>query len=1086
MSEELDIDEVWGLYAEEGGQSLDDIEESLLILQKSPADNGAIAHLFRAMHTYKGNARMLGLAVIESVAHQAEDMIGLVRDEGIALDAEMAALLLEATDCLRGMLELSVKNQQDVPATLAGDLCPRMRQKFVSCVSGNSAANIRFDEPPTSTVLVEVEVEPETTAADATAETEVRAIIFDSLDSGSLANDPVYREIFFGMAHDILHEMHAALAEREADAALQAVAEEVERLRHAAEQIDMLEWQVILMDYLGILAPTVQQAAALTARLQALYELEFAKSVPIEHKQTEALAQVSDDPVRCFLDAMAVPLKQLSHLSQLLYAEDKQATLSAVKTVGEEIKMLAAGHGFVRVEDTADRILTIADTGIEALQARFRQQEFLLYEELAAVAEVLLEDRQGLSLDPQAILRNWCADHIFENLLEMRSVLERIKCQEDIAEQCQLMMDLLRRVFHAAAFYEMETVAHLSMAMVDLFARVQSGEMTADPVLQHLSKSFISDVEIILDTAGLGETPDMEAIEKLLQAAADASFTSSGGLSLALIEMRLGLPKSFHKVLTAENVKTVLAGLDSGRHFYIIRADLNQDEDLAAHFLNWIDSGAAQVISNITIYEGNRSLFDFLITSPLDKVGIHEALLRLDPNSRCLYLETELIDRQAGAEPQQSAAVEQEQTAAVQPGLAVDILEVIGELVTGQAMAQHLLADLYDTDCMQALDAEMSGADFNWQLARRNIRQQTEIWREKLEKLKQLEGHNAALLNRLQDEAISMRVRPAALLLKPLVTFSEVLAQQYNRQVVLVTDGEDLELDFSMLENLKMPLRSLLSFVVSQSIEPVEQRMTAGKHGRGRIVVQLARHEEHVQVIVEDDGVGIDLDRVRQRLTALGRQVSNPELGVVLENGFGEVGNHDIGGIDLAAVHQQLRQWGGGLEVGNADCGGTRFVITLPLAMVVVEGMVVRVGKVQYVIPISVIQRIVRAGHDRVMQISADGGGQMLRLTANEVLPILMLSGGERCESLKLAADQQLINPTDGVQMHLYVVVACNQQRLAIAVNELIGQQQVLIRPLQGFLSGIRGVTGCALLASGDVGMMLDINELAVGQSQEH
>jgi two-component system chemotaxis sensor kinase CheA len=195
---------------------------------------------------------------------------------------------------------------------------------------------------------------------------------------------------------------------------------------------------------------------------------------------------------------------------------------------------------------------------------------------------------------------------------------------------------------------------------------------------------------------------------------------------------------------------------------------------------------------------------------------------------------------------------------------------------------------------------------------------------------------------------------------------------------------------------------------------------------------------------------------------------------MVLDEDFGEVSNHGAVGVNLAAINRQLCQSGGKLEVSSASTlGGSCFLLTLPLAMVVVEGMVVRVGEVQYVIPISIIQRIVREANDKIMQVSADSGRQMLRLDVNDVLPIQFLSGG-----INYVVNQRQIDLADSALRHLFVVVANRQYRTAIAVDELVGQQQVLIRPLQGFLSGMKGVNGCALLASGDVGMLLDMNDL--------
>ena len=114
MSEEMD--EIWSLYADDGAHAMDAMEAALLVLDGAAQEDqaGHVAALFRAVHTFKGNSRVLGLGVVESRAHLAEDLIGLVRDEGVPLDQEILALLLETVDRLWSMLETTAATRADV------------------------------------------------------------------------------------------------------------------------------------------------------------------------------------------------------------------------------------------------------------------------------------------------------------------------------------------------------------------------------------------------------------------------------------------------------------------------------------------------------------------------------------------------------------------------------------------------------------------------------------------------------------------------------------------------------------------------------------------------------------------------------------------------------------------------------------------------------------------------------------------------------------------------------------------------------------------------------------------------------------
>jgi two-component system chemotaxis sensor kinase CheA len=139
------------------------------------------------------------------------------------------------------------------------------------------------------------------------------------------------------------------------------------------------------------------------------------------------------------------------------------------------------------------------------------------------------------------------------------------------------------------------------------------------------------------------------------------------------------------------------------------------------------------------------------------------------------------------------------------------------------------------------------------------------------------------------------------------------------------------------------------------------------------------------------------------------------------------------------------------------------------MAMVVLDGMVVRVAGFRYVIPLEAIQRIVHSSVDDVMRISAEGR-QMLKLGHEDVLPVHVLGAA--------VGEGFLQQNASAGQRSLFVVVGKRSQRVALMVDELMGQQLVLIRPLRGYLTGIRGVTGCALLGGGEVGMVLDIGRL--------
>lgn len=893
MSDELD--EIWGLYADEGEQSLEAMEEALLILKSTPTDTNTIGSLFRAMHTFKGNSRVMGLSVIESRAHVAEDLIGLVRDEGVPLDDELIDLLLEIVDILHPMLSEVCNTQLDANPDTSNELVNRMKDKLArsrNTKSGDTfAAGIEpIVEPELEQIIAEHESEP---AAD---EALPLAIIFDN--SESLANDPMFRELFSSMANDIFQEMRDALAEFETDFLEQAqihFSEASQRLQIAAEQIKLPEWEAVLSEFLVQTDSKKEQANTLYARLLALFKRDFgneetptveiqdevevdsmqvmifdkaeslandpvyleiftgmahdilremdsqlknfaesptvaqthlveeaarllfyAQQIGLNHwqsalehfltiesptfEQSERLVEKlteffenvevvnhgenpdSDDVNASFFAALQKPLHVFSIYSQTEKELNVTVKIEELIAATQEIKALAENFGFLHLVSVSERFLIDAASNehIEEMVHRF---EFQLYEGLVSIENVFSENHINIEFDAKTLLGTWCANRVFENLLTINNILESVKNDIEVSENCERITPLLREVYYACLHYKLDTAAHLCTALSDLFARVLNDIMKLDAVMVHIAKSFIADMELVLASVGSGNVPDMKLIEKLLDEASTATFVSSGTLTAQSIEARLNLPKSFRRVLTTESVKTATAALENGENFCIIRADLEQDEELACNFLNWIESGAVKAISNVTVFDNNRTLFDFLLATPLNFIQISEALTALDASGKAIVIERELIDRKSGGTEQiPSEDVLFNETvvpvSASQGQMSSSMLESIGELVTHQAMVQHLLNELVKDDLIKTVTSKTKGLHGQLAIVREEICNSLLVWQEKIEKMVQIGVQTGALLNQLQEEAISGRMRSVNQLLKPLVPFVEALAKK--------------------------------------------------------------------------------------------------------------------------------------------------------------------------------------------------------------------------------------------------------------------------------------------------------------------
>lgn len=1048
MSDELD--EVWELYAEEGHRSLDEAETLLLNLQRGGPDTTAIAALFRALHTFKGNARVMALAVIESRAHLAEDLIGLVRDEAVVLDASLLSLMLETVDVLRGMLEDSLLNRGDVAPTASTGLAERLRLEFTRRKPGQlplAAADTGPESAVTPTLPTAVEllplpddpVESVPDPAGDDADDDIGAILFD--DTGAepvcLADDPVYRQIYAEMAGDFLARLQSAVSTDPANllAVTADLADAAGQLGHAASQLGFTHWEQALETCQAIDFPDFPQLQAWLDQFMAMARHDFGDGVTLPDAVVQAGEPGADDlpygeQALAFFARIQPLLDALSAVASS-FRDDPRHPVDSLVTLLDELLTATGEGGFPGpVPVIRDYLECLKARGFD--HASFEAMEFALYETLAAIQNLALAGRTDLPLDAAAIMQLWCTERVEATLQEMQTLLQG----SDAAAVCVEMPDeslnvCLRRLHYASRQYGVSAAEDLCMVLIDLFERVRAGEISMGEPLLTLTRRFMQCFADLTSASDQGEVLDSTGFESLTAEAGQLSFTLSDTVSPLGIETRLGLPVAFHAVMTPDSVRMAEEGLARGLLFYIIRVDLNSHESLAARFLDWMKQGTVEAVSNITVFRGQSSLFDFLVMTPLGFDALSEALLKLDPEGSSLYIEQaitlEPVSPDAVLTPPQADRGESSS----------DMLEHIGELVTSQAMVMHLLQGLEADDWLAALDRAITRTHGDWPQVRLLMRQQLDGWRERVEKLLQVETRVNSLLESLQQSALSMRTRPAGLWLKPLAPWLAALARQHGRQVRLTLEGEDVSIDLDILQHLTTPLRSILAYSALQSVESSSERLAKGKPAEAVIHLQLARVEDHLRLTVRDDGQGMH---------------TTPPGGLT-ETGADRP--------DLTRLRQQLRSQGGELYMANRKAGGLRCNLIIPLAMVVMEGMVVRVGEIRYVIPIDSIQRIIHADDEALTHLSASQGRTVLRLSSGDLLPVQHLMHAR--------------TPSAKQTSLLFVVVGSTHKRVAIAVDELIGQQQILIRPLQGYLARIRGVTGCALLGSGDVGMVLNI-----------
>ncbi len=1135
-----EMDEIWELYADDGAQALDAMEEALEALQDGEGDpKDHIGALFRAVHTFKGNSRVLGLATVESRAHVGEDLIGLVRDQGVPLNSEILDILMLTGDTLRGMLDETAATRADVesgPSEKLHEDLKRMVAKYsgeggdepeaaapeeeVADAAGEDSAPEPAEEAPAAPTAPAaadpmasmfaalddlgdtdtkygddddlfgemddvseaapeaeeaaapepepqpepepepvVEAAPEPVAEEPAPAAEPAAAE-DSAPSEAakrLLEDKVYHKIYSDMVAETLEHLEAACAKSPAEMPSDT-AKKGSGLAYAAKQLGLDDWVTELDQMksadgnaadvlkhvikrlkqlrkrdLGIggddveddapaaaapapapapAAPAEPAPAAPAAAAPAPAAPAPAAPAPAAEAPAAAAPAVPDeDPTTKVLRNLSELFKRVSETG-MRFSTDNKPTGKELDELSQTIIKMVEEQGYVRVTRAAE-LLAMATTA-----SSFRTAELQFYEELAAVESVLPQGTVPSDLlTPTKLLRIWGADNIFDTLANLRGGLEENNGQ---GETWFVGFEgLMRRAFHACNYYKMETAAQLTMALIDLFARVRVDGAKPDVILIQIARGFVDTMELVFDALDQGDNPDTSKIEKLFEEASTVCFLASGMVTAKSIEQRLGLPKEFHRVLSPDSVKKAQSAIEAGLTFWVIRADLNDDEDIAQAFLDWVSSKQARMITNVTVFQDDVTLFDFLVATTLPDDHLQETLIQIDPSAKKLFSLARL-------------EVQEEETAQTQGngddpidfnvvmgsgGDGLRLLETIGEISSGQAMVQEMVRQMAMADLMQEIEMSIQHSDAPPLNARHRtiLREIMDNHMGRLQQLSEAETQLGSQLGQLQEESVAMRSRPANVLLKPLASFVETLARKYGGSARLSVAGGDAMLDQTMIADLRHILKTLVTLRMQAETQP------------SKFHISLASEDDRVIVDLTDDGAAVDQTKAFDDLL------------------------------------EEVKRKGGTLKTASVPKGGQRFHLSLPLHMIVLDGMVVRVGDVRYVLPIESIQRI-HQGKD-VVPIVAARNMAMLRLDDGDLIKIQPLSNGKT----------KVGDSPDG----LYVIVRYGEIRRAIPVDELMGQQLVLLRPLRGVLSGMRDLSGIAILTGGDVGMVLSVSSFA-------
>jgi two-component system chemotaxis sensor kinase CheA len=326
-------------------------------------------------------------------------------------------------------------------------------------------------------------------------------------------------------------------------------------------------------------------------------------------------------------------------------------------------------------------------------------------------------------------------------------------------------------------------------------------------------------------------------------------------------------------------------------------------------------------------------------------------------------------------------------------------------------------------------------------------------------------------MRELQESVMRVRMLPINVVFSRFPRMVRDLAQRLGKQIELKLTGEQTELDKTVLEKIGDPLVHLVRNSIDHGIESPEKRLSAGKSAAGTVHLDACHRGGNIAVEVSDDGGGLDKNRILAKARDRGLVGQNDVLTdeqiyeLIFLPGFSTAEKTtDVSGrgVGMDVVRRNIKQLGGKIEL-RSDLGkGSKTIITLPLTLAIVDGQSVSVGSETYIVPLVSIVESMQLKAENVSRLS--GRGEVFSFRGY-YLPIVRLYDVFGVEPRTKVLDEGLVVVAEGE----------GHQRIGLFVDDLLGQQQVVIKSLEANYGHVEGVSGATILGDGSVALILDI-----------
>jgi two-component system chemotaxis sensor kinase CheA len=413
--------------------------------------------------------------------------------------------------------------------------------------------------------------------------------------------------------------------------------------------------------------------------------------------------------------------------------------------------------------------------------------------------------------------------------------------------------------------------------------------------------------------------------------------------------------------------------------------------------------------------------------------------------------------------------------------------EIQGGFASSQGQFREKLKDLFDElpDYLAAIEGGRSVKEIKKEVTEKYGSLYTTFdsfeseFKTNVAKFRSTAQNLGRITSELQEGVMRIRMVPISQIFSRFPRLVRDLSKSLSKKVNLVIEGEDTELDKSVIEDLLDPLMHAVRNALDHGVENMDDRRAAGKSEEGTILLRASNEGNMILIEIADDGKGIDIDAVRNK--AIDRGIIHPSkalteiesFNLIFEPGFSTaaaITNLSGRGVGLDVVKRQIEKLNGTVTVSSQKGKGTKFTIKLPLTLAIIQGLLVRVGRETYSIPIT---SVIESHRIKPSEIKMIDNYEVFNVRS-DVVSLLRLN-----RLFRIQTDEQ-------GDYCFVVIVGTSEKRVGLMVDSLIGEEDVVIKPLHDQFTNSPGIAGASILGDGSVCLIIDVSQLLeLGQKKE-